>query len=148
MALAYFGVSVSQREIARRLGHISGAGIPARNIVRLSRYGVDVQYAENGTPEDLSREIHNGAIVIAFVRTGELPYWKEDVPHAVIVVAMETDVIYLDDPSFESAPIPVPLGDFLLAWDEFGNQWARIAGPSSHSEANLGEDEDYDHTEN
>ncbi|RLC72072.1 MAG: hypothetical protein DRI81_16865 [Chloroflexi bacterium] len=76
--------------------------------------------------EDLSGEIHADAVVIAFVRTGELPYWEDDVPHAVTVAEIGADTIYLNDPAFQTAPIPVLAEDFLLAWDEFGNQWARI----------------------
>jgi hypothetical protein len=140
MALAHFGVAVSQQQIARRLGHVPGAGIPAPNIVRVAQYGVDVRHAEGGTLEDVRHAIDNGAVVIVFVRTGELPYWEEDVPHAVMVVAVGTDVVYLDDPAFENAPIPAPLGDFMLAWDEFGNQWAWVSRLSAADETNPGED--------
>jgi hypothetical protein len=127
MALAHFGITVSQRQIARRLGYIPGAGIPTPNVVRLGQYGVQVRYAESGTLEDLERAIDRGSVVIAFVRTGELPYWEADVPHAIVVVAVEPDAVFLDDPTFEDAPIPIPVNDFTLAWDEFGNQWACIS---------------------
>jgi len=135
MALVYFGVTASQHEIAHRLGHIPGAGIPAPNIIRLSQYGVDVEYAAGGVLGDLSRAIDDGTVVIAFVRTGELPHWEEDVPHAVVVVAVDIDTVYLDDPAFENAPIPVTVGDFMLAWDEFGNQWAQISARQTQAKS-------------
>ncbi len=127
MALASFGIQVPQEELAQLLSHIPGAGTPARNILRLSRYGVSVLYQQNGTPEDLEQEVRKDSVVIVFVRTGELPYWEEDVPHAVVVSGMEAGILYLNDPSFHEAPIPVPEADFLLAWDEFGCQWAAVA---------------------
>lgn len=133
MALAFMGIPVSQQELAQLLGHIPGAGAPARNILRLSRYGVSVLYQQNGTLEDLEREIRNGSVVIAFVRTGDLPYWDEDVPHAVVVSGIEAGTLYLNDPSFQVAPIPVTEDDFILAWDEFGCLWAAVARPQRES---------------
>ncbi|MCX7854474.1 MAG: peptidase C39 family protein [Anaerolineae bacterium] len=108
-------------------------GAPARNILRLSRYGVSVLYQQNGTMEGLEREIRKGSVVIAFVRTGDLPYWDEDVPHAVVISGIEAGVLYLHDPSFQEAPIPVTEDDFILAWDEFGGHWAAVTGPPRES---------------
>ncbi len=126
MALAFFGISVSQEELAQLLDHVPGVGTPARKILRLSRYGVSVLYQQNGTLKDIEQEIRRNSVVIAFVRTGNLPYWEEDVPHAVIVAGIEAGVLYLNDPSFREAPVPVPEDDFILAWDEFGCQWAAV----------------------
>jgi len=75
-------------------------------------------------------------VVIVSVRTGELPYWEEDVPHAVVVVGIDTatEVAYVNDPAFEHAPIAVPVGDFVLAWDALGNRCAMI-GRSTERES-------------
>ena len=81
MALAFWGVFKSQAEIASQIGHIEGAGTPARHITRLAALGIEVEWSENGT-------------------------------------------------AFENAPIPVPVGYFELAWDEFGRQWAALHCPS------------------
>lgn len=59
---------------------------------------------------------------VAFVKTGELPYWDEDCDHAVVVAGLDDEVVYLNDPAFPDAPVQVPRGDFDLAWlgrDEF-----------------------------
>lgn len=133
MALAFFGIQVSQEEIAHHLGHIPGAGTPARNILRLSQYGVKVQYYQEGSLAHLEESLRKGAVAVAFVRTGELPYWEEDVPHAIVVVGVEAGVVYINDPSFEHAPVPVWEEDFLLAWEEFGCQWAVISNPHSEN---------------
>ena len=45
---------------------------------------------------------------------------------ALVIVGIENDIIIIHDPAFEHAPIPVPIEDFLLAWYEFGNQWAMV----------------------
>jgi len=126
MALAFFGIIKSQKQIAAQIGHIEGAGTPARNITRLSVFGVDVQHSESGTLKNLRQGVEAGAAIIVFVRTGELPYWDKDTPHALVIVGIEADIIYVNDPAFEDAPIAMAMGDFMLAWDEFGSQYAIV----------------------
>lgn len=128
MALAFLGIIRTQRQIAALIGHIEAAGTPAPNVARLSDWGVAVRYFPWANLNDLQRGLKRGIAVIAFVRTGELPYWEEDVPHAVVVVGMDTTagIVYVNDPAFERAPIAVPVGDFILAWDALGDQCAMI----------------------
>jgi hypothetical protein len=46
MALALWGISESQSEIAAQIGHIEGAGTAARNITRLTPWGVKVEWRD------------------------------------------------------------------------------------------------------
>jgi hypothetical protein len=57
MALAFWGISESQARIAAQIGHIAGAGTPARNITRLATFGVVVEWHENGTVDELRQAI-------------------------------------------------------------------------------------------
>jgi hypothetical protein len=126
MALAFCGISRSQAEIAAQIGHIEGAGTSSRNIVRLAAFGVEVQWKKEHAMGDLQQAIANAETPVAFLRTGELPYWEQDTPHAVVIVGIDRGTIYLNDPAFENAPIPVLVGDYELAWDEFDRQWATV----------------------
>jgi len=130
MALAFWGVFMSQAEIASQIGHIEGAGTPARHITRLAALGIEVEWSENGTVDELQQAITDDKVPVVFLRTGELPYWEQDSPHALVIVGVEADTVYVNDPAFENAPIPVPVGYFELAWDEFGRQWAALHCPS------------------
>ncbi|MDY7076543.1 MAG: hypothetical protein SXV54_06415 [Chloroflexota bacterium] len=98
------------------------------NVARLSNWGVCARYLTDASLGDLVQGLERAAIIVS-VRTGELPYWEDDVPHAVVVVGIDTatGIVYVDDPAFERAPIAVPVGDFMLAWDALGNQCAMIA---------------------
>lgn len=127
MALTYFGVDWSQERIASQIGHIAGAGTPARNVTRLATPGIRVRYMTAGALEDVQACLAQGEVPILFVRTSELPYWEEDTTHAVLVVGLDADFILVNDPAFEQAPIPVPADDFSLAWYELGNTWAVVA---------------------
>lgn len=126
MALAFFGIARSQHRIASQIGYIDGAGTPARNITRLSAPGIQLSYHQNGTIEEIRQALTSGAVPIVFVRTGELPHWNEDTPHALVIVGITADILHVNDPVFEHAPIPISIGDFLLAWYEFDNQWALV----------------------
>ncbi len=53
---------------------------------------------------------------ILFLRTGELPYWQLDTPHAVVLAGLEADQAHIFDPAIEEAPVSVSQGDLLLAW--------------------------------
>jgi uncharacterized protein YvpB len=52
------------------------------------------------------------------VSTVELPYWQISTDHAVLVVGMDGQRVYLHDPAFANAPIQVSMGAFELAWLE------------------------------
>lgn len=128
MALEFLGVARTQRQIAALIGHIEGAGTPASHVARLSSWGINVRCLSEAKLNDLRRGFEEGNAIIAFVRTGELPYWEEDVPHAVVVVGIDatTEIVYVNDPAFKRAPVAVPVGDFMLAWDALGNRCAVI----------------------
>ena len=119
-------ITESQARIATQIGHIEGAGTPVGNITRLEGFGVEGEWNERGTIDDVQRATAEGDIPVVCLRTGELPYWDCDAPHAVVVIGIEADTVYVNDPAFERAPIPILVGDFQLAWDEFGGQWAAI----------------------
>ena len=69
----------------------------------------------------------DGQPCIVFVRTGDLPYWSYATSHAVVVVGIDDDNVYLNDPYFEKAPQRVSHDEFLLAWSEFDYTYAVIS---------------------
>ena len=127
MALAYFRISWSQERIASQIRHIVGAGTPAHNVTQLTIPRIRIRYTATGTLEDVQACLEREEVPILFVRTSELPYWDEDTAHAVLVVGLDMDFVFVHDPAFEYAPIPIPTGDFVLAWYELGNSWAAVA---------------------
>jgi ABC-type bacteriocin/lantibiotic exporter with double-glycine peptidase domain len=114
MVLAYLNQPTDYRRLLTLLG-IGVHGAPRRNIVRLSRWGLDVVYRE-GNFSLLVAALHQGDPVIAFVDTGELSYWTAETNHAVVVVGIEGDFVLVNDPAIDEPAKAVPSDEFELAW--------------------------------
>lgn len=114
MVLAYLDQPADYRRLLALLD-IRSYGAPRRNIVRLSRWGVDVLYHE-ASFSLLVDALQRGDPVIAFVDTGELSYWSAATNHAIVVVGIEGDVILVNDPAFDEPAKAVPSDEFELAW--------------------------------
>lgn len=124
MLLSYLGQDLSEDRLGKLLDSRT-FGTPARNIRRLETLGVTVAYG----PANLSHLralLQRGIPSIVFLQAGQLPYWKEDSYHAVVVVGMTADTIYLNDPAFDQAPQSCPLDGFSLAWSDFDYLHATI----------------------
>jgi len=127
MVLNYLGVVRSQAEIALQLGTRANIGTPHSHLTRLKSPTIDVLYAA-GDWDDLQQNLGQERPVIVFVQAGELPHWRgRKSRHAVVAVAIGPDIVTVLDPASSPEPIDMPVGDFMLAWDEFDNTFAVIS---------------------
>jgi len=124
MVLDYMGVLVSYERLLKLL-RVQWFGAFAFNIRALEELGVDVIY-KRGTLAELREHLSNKHPPIALVATSELPYWNESTLHAVVVVGIDDQDIYLNDPGFPEAPVKVSHGDFGLAWLERDELYAAL----------------------
>jgi len=122
MVTAYWQRPLLQADVARWLG-TRGVGTPSSYIQRLTQHGFEVIY-RTGSLEELATWINQGVPCILFLRTGELPYWQVDTPHAVVLAGLGANSAYLFDPTVETAPITVPSDDLMLAWSHFDYTYA------------------------
>jgi ABC-type bacteriocin/lantibiotic exporter with double-glycine peptidase domain len=74
----------------------------------------------------LRTHLENGLPPVVFVNTDLLSYWSEKTGHAVVVVAIEQDRVYVNDPKFADAPKVIPLVEFESAWIEQYQEYAVI----------------------
>lgn len=123
MILAYLNKPVSYEQLLALL-NIQWFGAPFNNILNLEKAGVRVLYRQ-GALDDLRKHLADGEPVITAIFTGELPYSDEATNHAVVVVGIDGHYVYINDPAITEAPIPVPKGDFDLAWLE-RNEWYAV----------------------
>lgn len=124
MVLEYWRRPVSYARLVALLG-IQDFGAPSSNIRHLADLDLSVSFSQ-GTLAHLEAHLQRGEPCIVFLHTGELPYWTEDTGHAVVVVGLDSDTVYLNDPAFDQAPQRVSHGDFLLAWLDFDYDYAVI----------------------
>jgi len=114
MVAAYWEQPLLQADIANWLG-TRGVGTPASRVQRLARRGFEVIYG-TGSLAELEAWITKKVPCILFVRTGELPYWQIDTPHAVVLAGLDADSAHLFDPAVETNPVTVSPSDLTLAW--------------------------------
>lgn len=124
MVLKHLGFDVPQARLARLLG-TRAFGTPARHVTRLESLGVQVTvgpYSE----ASLRRWLHQNVPPIVFLQTDALTYWETTTYHAVVLVGMDENRVYLNDPAVDTAPQNTDIPSFLLAWSEFDNLAAII----------------------
>lgn len=124
MVLEFLGYSFSEAELVQRLGTKS-FGTPAPNLRRLEKIGFSVIY-ESGALSTIQAHVQKGSPCLTFVQTGDLPYWDENTAHVIVVIGIDDDNIYVNDPAFDMAPQIISLDYFLLAWSEFDHRYAII----------------------
>lgn len=126
MVLDYLGISRSQETLARQLGVRPPLGVAAPNIQKLNSGGLTAVY-EPGTLETTQSWLDRGIPVIAFIQAGELSHWfGHRFQHAVLVIGLDKQSVYLLDPATDESISAVSHGDFMLAWDEMDNTMAVI----------------------
>jgi ABC-type bacteriocin/lantibiotic exporter with double-glycine peptidase domain len=127
MVLAHLGVTVSQADL-NRLFELTPLGVPLSRLQRLTQsYKVQVTIHHEGSLADLQQAVNENTPLIIFIHTGQLTYWSEQAQHAVVVVGYDGSALLLNDPAFPDAPKQVPADEFILAWDEFDNIYARLS---------------------
>ncbi|MEK7442691.1 MAG: C39 family peptidase [Chloroflexota bacterium] len=122
MALAHIGKIVAYKRLVALL-EITEAGTASSKIKNLEQLDVVVVYKQ-GTFSEIQSRLDSNHPCIVFVQTRELPYWSEDTGHALLVVGLDDDSVYVNDPAFPDAPIQISRGDFDLAWLEFDELYA------------------------
>lgn len=90
MVLDYLQVPASYEQLVKLL-RIGPAGAPFRNLRYLESIGLSV-LIEQGEIETLRSHLRRALPLLAFVDTGQLPYWDEATGHAVVVIGIEADL--------------------------------------------------------
>jgi ABC-type bacteriocin/lantibiotic exporter with double-glycine peptidase domain len=120
MVLDYWGRPANWQDLIRQLDTDPDVGTPASRVLRLQSATLSVTYRP-ANETDLRSWLAQRIPVIVLVDTSELPYWSRRTAHAVVLVGVEDLTAYVNDPAFETAPLPVLLGDLLLASDAMSN---------------------------
>lgn len=117
MILEYLHVPVQYENLLRLL-NVRSFGASLFNLRNLQKLGLFVVIKE-GHFSDLQSYLDMGLPVVVSVSTAELrSYWRNSADHAVIVVCIDTNFVYVHDPVLPSAPQIVAIQEFESAWLE------------------------------
>lgn len=114
MVLDYLGVPTNYEELLKLL-RITSQGANLKNLVYLQSLGVKV-FIGKGEIETLRENLKRMVPPIAFVKTAELSYWDEANNHAIVIVGIEGNQMFVNDPAFADAPKRISIDEFMLAW--------------------------------
>jgi ABC-type bacteriocin/lantibiotic exporter with double-glycine peptidase domain len=114
MVLAYFSYAISEAEV-RQLLNTQPHGTKARHLTAVGSLGFDVELV-SGNLAQLRDLIAQGVPPIVFVDTAPLDYWTLDCAHVAVVVGIDDNVVYLNDPFFDAARQQTSVANFLQAW--------------------------------
>lgn len=116
MVLDYLHIPINYDSLAQLLG-VDAIGTPFRRLQNLENLGLNIHIGE-GSLQTLRTYLEAGLPSIVAVDTSELPYWEETADHAVVVIGLDDEQVYLNDPDTLDAPQAVPIPEFELAWLE------------------------------
>lgn len=126
MVLANLGIFRSQGALAKTLGLNPPFGTRHSNIQKLASARITVTY-ETGDLADIRRWLEQQTPVTVFVQAGDLPHWAgHQFQHAVVVVGIEAETIYLLDPALDGGPTAVDEEAFMLAWSWMDYTYATL----------------------
>lgn len=118
MVLAYQGVTFGEQDLCDLLD-TQLTGTEVWNVLLLEQHILNCHVELDSISFDrLQESLAANIPPIAFVVTRHLGYWQRDTFHAIVVVAITEDAVYVNDPAFPDAPRAVPLAEFAAAWSE------------------------------
>ncbi len=115
MVLAFYGLQVSESQL-RALFKTRPGGTSAANVLlRLPELGYTAS-VYTASFFEMARLVGEGMPCIVQVWTEHLSYWREIWMHDLVVVGVEGDTVFVNDPAFPGAPKTVAKSEFERAW--------------------------------
>jgi ABC-type bacteriocin/lantibiotic exporter with double-glycine peptidase domain len=133
MVLQYLYIPFTYDRLLNKLG-TADAGTPFSRLELLKDWRLTVMRGE-GNLETLQMYLDVGLPIIVAIRTWAFPHWRgRDTEHAVVVVGIDQNNFYLNDPAIDEAPQTVTYRAFLAAWGDRDYEYA-VIGLEDFSEA-------------
>jgi len=133
MVLAFHGITLGEEELCRLL-ETQPVGTSVLNVLLLTQHisGCHVEVI-SASFDDLVRWLQENVPPIVFVSTAPLHYWQMKCLHALVVIGIEEQVVWVHDPALAAAPTAIPRDEFLAAWGELAQLAALVKVSPSQS---------------
>jgi ABC-type bacteriocin/lantibiotic exporter with double-glycine peptidase domain len=117
--------SLSESDLMRLLG-TGSTGSLLEHLPRLNQLGFEA-ISEESSLTELALFLHLFQTpVIAVLYAGYVEYLKSDSLHAVVIVGMDEEKVYLNDPLRETSPIVLSIDQFNRAWSFWDNTMIKV----------------------
>jgi len=123
--LAYWGMPEREDRLAARLHSTPEAGTHPEAILRVAReFGLRAELREGLELADLDKALSEGTTVIVDLqawRESETRPWTEtwDDGHYMVLIQMDGDALYFEDPSLLGARGVIPRAEFVDRWHDY-----------------------------
>lgn len=114
MALMHLGIHVRYPRLLRLL-QVKSFGASFYNLQALDQIGAAVTISE-GDMTILESYLAQALPVLASVDTQDLSYWDSVERHVILVIGIDADKVYANDPAFGHAPQQIDRLAFESAW--------------------------------
>ena len=129
MVFSAFEVALGERYSELDLIHLLGTsqrGSLWENLTRISQLGFQVEVVSSNLSELFAYLQAKKKPVIVVVYAQYIPYLNSDSLHAVVVVGLDSQNIYFNDPLRKECPMILSNDEFQRAWSVWGNLLIKI----------------------
>jgi predicted double-glycine peptidase len=125
--LSYYGTEVPEQVLMDRMGTSPRSGTDPDDIVRAAReLGFDASMDIELTVRDLAASVREGVPVIIAAQAwtedrGPGFSWADDWEdgHYMVVVGVDSNLVYLEDPLLDNRVGALPIGEFNQRWHNY-----------------------------
>ena len=120
MVWSAYGKEVSQSEFRDYMGATQrGTQIDVTwNRIPFEKWDLECEIKFDAKLEERQASLNAGVPVIAIVRSVLLPYSDRDFLHAIVIVGIDQEYVYINDPLTDGqVPIRMSQDTFLQAWE-------------------------------
>ena len=114
MVLSFLGKSVPEQDL-RILLKTKISGTSPIHVNSLESLGFQAMFIYSSIDE-LREYVNGGTPCIVHLWTGHLSYWSSEYMHAVVVVRIGEQTVYINDPASDDSPKQVSIDEFSRAW--------------------------------
>lgn len=119
IVMDYYGISVSERKIAKAAGATKEKGVSFDGLARAAKhFKFNVFYKKNSSLDDIEKFINKKIPVI-------VDWFLEDDGHYSVVSGIDRKNILLMDPSLDKGKRKISREDFLRVWFDFRGKFIR-----------------------
>ena len=128
IVLKYYGLEITEKELARLVGASSDLGTNDKSLVRAAtKFGFKVKVKDKSSFKDIEKWLDKKVpVIVNWFTRGRKDYSDSDIAdgHYSVVVGLDDKFIYLQDPEIGKIR-KLERGDFMTVWFDFRGRYIK-----------------------